>query len=121
CQWSGTDSTYLLWLRCLGKSHQRDQASGQFDQLLLSRDTTTVNKTNNALLRVAIASALVSGATLVSLPASGADQPAPHKMVMRYNVNRQVTGVIHPSADATALYPATRNTYDSKGLLTVVE
>lgn len=66
----------------------------------------------------AVAAALITSA----LPVTAAQTASAYTTVMRYNLARQVTGVIQPSADGTTLYPAVRNTYDaSKGLLTVVE
>ncbi|MDX3775728.1 RHS repeat-associated core domain-containing protein [Chromatiaceae bacterium AAb-1] len=49
-------------------------------------------------------------------------QPAQdYTVAKRYNLNRQVTGVIYPSPNGNANYLASRNTYDSRGRLVRVE
>lgn len=79
------------------------------------------NKTYVTLTRLAIALALLSGLASVSLPGYAAQTAAAYTTAVRYNLNRQVTGSISPSADGSALYPAVRNTYNGKGLLVTVE
>lgn len=80
-----------------------------------------VNTSKKSFARLAIAAALLSGLATFALPGFAAQTAAPYLTATRYNLSHQVTGVIRPSADGTARYPAVRNTYDSKGLLTVVE
>lgn len=80
-----------------------------------------VNTTFKSFARLAIAAALLSGLATFAPPGFAAQGAAPYLTATRYNLSQQVTGVIRPSADGTARYPAVRNTYNSKGLLTVVE
>lgn len=49
-------------------------------------------------------------------------QPAQgYTTAFRFNLNRQITGVIHPAPNGTSNYLAVRNTYDSMGRLIRVE
>ena len=77
--------------------------------------------TDKRFARMAIAAALLSGLATFAPPGFAAQSAAPYLTATRYNLSQQVTGVIRPAADATARYPAVRNTYNSKGLPTLVE
>ena len=79
------------------------------------------NKTYMSFTRLSIALALLSGLAGVSLPGFAAQTASAYTTVVRYNLNRQMTGTISPSADGSALYPAVRNTYNGKGLVVMVE
>jgi RHS repeat-associated protein len=59
--------------------------------------------------------------SLMALPGHAAQGPAAYTTAVRFNLNQQVTAVIRPSPDGSASYPATRNLYDSKGLLVQVD
>lgn len=80
-----------------------------------------VTKTCKSFTCIAIASALAFCLMLLSLPSSAAQIASAYLTATRYNLKHQITGVIQPSSDGIPLYPAVRNTYNSKGLLMLVE
>jgi len=80
-----------------------------------------VHTTYKRFARLVTAVALLSGLASFAVPGFAAQTAAPYLTATRYNLSQQVTGVIRPAADGTARYPAVRNTYDSKGLLVLVE
>lgn len=80
-----------------------------------------VNKNQKPFARRAFASALLLGGATFTLPGIAAQAAAPYTSAIRYNLKYQVTGTISPSAEGAALYPAVRNSYNSKGLLTLTE
>lgn len=87
-------------------------------------DMSMVIKTLQPLTALAIKTATVTTIACLAtfaLSSHAAQVASPYTKALRYNLNRQVTGVISPSADGTALYPAVRNVYDSKGLLKLSE
>ena len=70
-----------------------------------------------------LGSALLGSVVLSSQSAFAQTAPADDMVATRYDVARRITGVISPDPDGTGpiKFAATRNSYNSRGLLITVE